>query len=314
MSATTLQAFTHSACLQHTTGHGHPERRERLEAVLCALKTAFPTLDWQQAPRASREQLLRVHTPALIDTVLAPVDESLIALDPDTVVSPGSAEAALRAAGAGIAAVDAVLDGTLRRAFCAVRPPGHHATTDTAMGFCLFNNVAIAARHALDAHGLARVADVDIDVHHGNGTQAIIEREPRVLYASSHQSPLYPGTGAESEAGCGNVHNVSLPPDADGAAFRTAWTTRLLPALDAFAPQLLLISAGFDAHRRDPLAQLQLEAGDFGWITRKLAAIADRHAGGRIVSLLEGGYDLQALAECSVAHVDALLQPTHTPG
>ena len=177
------------------------------------------------------------------------------------------------------------------------------------MGFCLLNNIAIAARHAIDVHGLSRVAIVDFDVHHGNGTQAIFEHDPRVLYASSHQSPLYPGTGAENETGCGNVHNVALHANADGTAFRAAWRTRLLPALDAFTPQLLLISAGFDAHRRDPLAQLQLDADDFSWITRELVAIADRHAAGRIVSMLEGGYDLQALAECSVAHVDALLQP-----
>ena len=309
MNERALLAFTHPACLQHATGPDHPERPQRLEAVLQALQVSHPRLEWRQAPRATREQLLRAHTPALLDQALATVAEGLIALDPDTMASPGSAEAALRAAGAGIGAVDAVIDGSIRRAFCAVRPPGHHATLDAVMGFCLLNNIAIAARHAIDVHGLSRVAIVDFDVHPGNGTQAIFEHDPRVLYASSHQSPLYPGTGAENETGCGNVHNVALHANADGTAFRAAWRTRLLPALDAFTPQLLLISAGFDAHRRDPLAQLQLDADDFSWITRELVAIADRHAAGRIVSMLEGGYDLQALAECSVAHVDALLQP-----
>ncbi|HEX2595634.1 MAG TPA: histone deacetylase family protein, partial [Luteimonas sp.] len=230
-----------------------------------------------------------------------------IMLDPDTVLSPDSAEAGLRAAGAAVAAVDAVLGGDTTRAFCAVRPPGHHATNDTAMGFCLFNNVAIAALHALDAHGLQRVAIADFDVHHGNGTQAIFARDPRVLFASSHQMPLYPETGHASERGVGNIVNAPLPPGAGGDAFRAAWSTQLLPALDAFAPQLLLVSAGFDAHRLDPLAQLQLEADDYAWLTAQLVAIADRRAGGRLVSLLEGGYDLDALRACSVAHVRALL-------
>ncbi len=301
-----LQAFTHPACLQHLTGSDHPERPERLASVLRALERTHPDLDWQQAPRATRPQLLRVHSPELLDHVLAAVHEGLIALDPDTVISPGSAEAALRAAGAGIAAVDAVLAGATLRAFCAVRPPGHHATADAAMGFCLLNNVAIAARHAIDAHRLERVAIVDFDVHHGNGTQAIFEHEPRVAYASSHQSPLYPYTGDSGETGCGNIFNAALPPNADGAAFRAVWRDRLLPALDAFAPQLLLISAGFDGHRRDPLAQLQLEAEDFAWVTGALVRLAKRHAGGRIVSLLEGGYDLDALRECCVAHVEVL--------
>lgn len=313
MSAATLHAFTHPACLGHATGPCHPERPERLAAVLTALRTAFPDLIWKDAPRADRSKLQRVHAASLVDVVLAPIPEGLVGLDPDTVASPGSAEAALRAAGAGIAAVDAIVGGGALRAFCAVRPPGHHATADTAMGFCLFNNVAVAARHAIDVHGLKRVAIVDFDVHHGNGTQAIFEHYPQVLYASSHQAPLYPGTGDERETGCGNVFNVMLPPGADGAAFRSVWRFRLLPALDAFAPELLLISAGFDAHRNDPLAELQLEAGDFGWLTRELATIADRHAHGRIVSLLEGGYDLQALAECSVVHVDALLEPPRQP-
>jgi acetoin utilization deacetylase AcuC-like enzyme len=201
-----------------------------------------------------------------------------------------------------------VLGGEASRAFCAVRPPGHHATGDTAMGFCLFDNVAVAAAHALAKHGLARVAIADFDVHHGNGTQAIFEREPRVLFLSSHQWPLYPGTGGADERGIGNIHNAPLPAGAGGDLFRAAWRERLLPELDRFAPQLLLVSAGFDAHRRDPLAALQLEADDYAWLTRELLGCARRHAQGRLVSLLEGGYDLVALRECSVAHVGALVE------
>jgi len=221
-------------------------------------------------------------------------------------LSPQSAEAALRAAGAGVAAVDLVLSGDAPVAFCAVRPPGHHATAHAAMGFCLFNNVAVAAAHALERHGLARVAIADFDVHHGNGTQAIFEAEPRVHYLSSHQMPLYPDTGHVHERGVGNVLNAPLPPGTGSRGYRAAWEDRLLPAIDAFRPQLLLVSAGFDAHWRDPLAQLQLEADDFAWLTAELRRLADAHAHGRLVSTLEGGYDLQALRECALAHVGAL--------
>jgi acetoin utilization deacetylase AcuC-like enzyme len=270
------------------------------------LRDAYPHLDWRQAPIATRGQLLRVHSEHLLEAVLESNPAELMQLDPDTVLSPRSAEAALRAAGAVVAAVDAVMIGAARRAFCAVRPPGHHATSDAAMGFCLFNSIAVAARHAIDAHGLERVAVVDFDVHHGNGTQAIFEHDRRVLYASSHQAPLYPWTGDRSETGAGNIFNATLPPGSDGALFRRIWGDRLLPAIDDFAPQLLLISAGFDGHRRDPLAELQLDAADFGWLSEALVALADRHCQGRVVSALEGGYDLDALAECSVAHLRAL--------
>jgi acetoin utilization deacetylase AcuC-like enzyme len=300
--------YTHPAALAHDTGPGHAERPERLAAVTAALRDAFgDALDWREPPRASREQLLRVHTPGLLQQVLDTAPAQRIALDPDTVLSPHSAEAALRAAGAAVGAVDDVLGGTVSRVFCAMRPPGHHATADTAMGFCLFNNVAVAAAHALAHHGLARVAIADFDVHHGNGTQAIFERDPRVLYLSSHQSPLYPGTGHAGEHGAGNILNAPLPPQAGSTEFRGVWRERLLPALATFAPQLLLVSAGFDAHWRDPLAQLQLHADDYAWLTQELVALAGRHAQGRMVSLLEGGYDLQALGECSVAHVGAML-------
>ncbi len=297
--------YTHPACLAHDTGPGHAERPERLMAVIDALRPEFPRA-WHEAPRASRAQLQRVHAPTLIARVLDSTALTRLQLDADTVLSPASAQAALRAAGAGVAAVDAVMQGPTTRAFCAVRPPGHHATGDTAMGFCLFNNIAVAAAHARDAHGLQRIAIADFDVHHGNGTQAIFENDPRVLYASSHQMPLYPGSGSANECGVGNVHNAPLPPGAGSAGFRAAWQSQLLPAIDAFRPQLLLVSAGFDAHWRDPLAQLQLQAEDFAWVTRQLAALAKRHAGGRMVSMLEGGYDLDALRECSIAHVRAL--------
>jgi len=301
-----MRIYTHPACLDHDTGPDHAERPARLTAVVDALRSGLPALDWHEAPRATRGQLLRAHTAELLDTVLETHPPQRILLDPDTVLSPTSAEAALRAAGAAVAAVDAVLSGKTRRAFCAVRPPGHHATCDVAMGFCLFNNIAIAALHALDKHGLERVAIVDFDVHHGNGTQAIFERDPRVLFASSHQWPLYPDTGARNETGVGNIVNMPLPAEAEGVLFRRAWDDVLLPAVDDFRPQLLLVSAGFDAHWRDPLAQLRLQAGDYAWITDALVALANRHCGGRIVSSLEGGYDLAALAESSVAHVGAL--------
>lgn len=301
-----MRIYSHPACLQHDPGSGHPEAISRLRAVIEALQASFPAIEWREAPAATREQLARVHTRELIATVLDTPAAQSIRLDEDTVLSVGSAEAALRASGAAIAAVDAVLSGDIDRAFCAVRPPGHHATAGTAMGFCLFNHVAVAAAHALAVHGLKRVAIVDFDVHHGNGSQDIFANEPRVLYASSHQSPLYPGTGLASEHGVGNVFNAPLPPGSDSTAFRAAWSGTLLPALASFAPQLLLVSAGFDGHRLDPLADLRLDADDIEWLSRELARLADAHAGGRLVSSLEGGYSLSALRECSVAHLRGL--------
>jgi acetoin utilization deacetylase AcuC-like enzyme len=303
-----VRVYTHAACLLHDPGAGHAERPERLLAVTEALR-AQPGLDWAQAPEATRAQLARVHAPALIAQVLDSAIEGSLRLDPDTVMSPDSPQAALRAAGAAVAAVDAVLGGEIAQAFCAVRPPGHHATADTAMGFCLFNAAAVAAAHALAEHGLGRVAILDFDVHHGNGSQDIFAADPRVLYLSSHQSPLYPGTGAASEHGVGNVVNAPLPPEAGGEALRAAWRDLLLPAARAFAPQLLLVSAGFDAHRLDPLAQLQAEADDYRWLGREIAALARESAHGRVVSLLEGGYSLQALRECSVAFLEGLRAP-----
>nr|WP_220486650.1 histone deacetylase family protein [Luteimonas sp. MC1782] len=305
MSATGVPVFTHAACFAHDTGPGHAESPQRLGAVVTALRDHVPGLEWLEAPRATRGQLLRVHDPILLQTVLEAPDR-LVQLDPDTVLSPGSPEAALRAAGAVVAAVDHVMGGLSRTAFCAVRPPGHHATDLHAMGFCLFNNVAVGAAHALERHGLSRVAIVDFDVHHGNGTQAIFAAEARVHYSSAHEMPLFPDTGDPRERGAGNVRNAALRAGTGSHRFREAWREQLLPAVDAFAPQLLLLSAGFDGHRADPMAHIQLEADDYTWITAELGAIAARHADGRMVSVLEGGYDLPALAECSVAHVAAL--------
>ena len=304
-----MRVYTHPACLDHQPGPGHPECPARLRAVTESLRAAFPALDWHEAPMASREAATRVHTQALVDAIFdARFDErASLRLDEDTAMSPASPEAARRAAGAVIAAVDAVLANEVQRAFCAVRPPGHHATADTAMGFCLLNGIAIGAAHAVHAHGLTRVAVVDFDVHHGNGTEAIFATEPRVQYVSSHQNPLYPGTGLEGDVGVGNVVNAPLPPRSGSAAFRDAWRARLLPALDAFRPQLVLVSAGFDGHRLDPLADLELGPEDYRWLSAELADLAARHCGGRLVSVLEGGYSLTALRECSVAHLRGLM-------
>lgn len=305
-----MLAFTHPDCLLHDPGPGHPECPQRLQVVLDALHAAFPAqLDWRQAPPAKFGELARVHDSALIDQVLATQTEPLRQLDMDTLTSPGSASAAVHAAGAGVAAVDAVMLGKDPLAFCAVRPPGHHATATTAMGFCLFNNIAIAAAYARDRYGLERIAIVDFDVHHGNGTQDIFAADPRVAYYSTHQAGLFPHSGLRRDRGAGNLLNILLPPGSGSFRFRNTWADEMLPAIDDFRPQLLLVSAGFDAHLRDPQADLMLETDDFAWITTELRGLARRHAAGRMVSMLEGGYDLQALAECSVAHVGALLDP-----
>jgi len=301
-----IAIYTHAACLNHETGPDHAECARRLHAVTDALHT-LPGLEWHtEVPRASRGHLARVHTEPLLRRILETGPDKPIDLDPDTILSPHSAEAALRAAGAGVVAVDAVMGGEIHAAFCAVRPPGHHASADTAMGFCLFNNVAIATSHALERHGLSRISIVDFDVHHGNGTQAIFEDEPRVQYLSTHQAPLFPGTGGRDERGVGNVFNEPLPRGANSDDFRRIWRQQLLPEIDVFAPELILVSAGFDAHWRDPLAQLRLDVEDFAWLTGELVLLAERHNNGRIVSTLEGGYDLAALGECTLAHVRAL--------
>ena len=304
-----MRLYTHAACLAHDPGTGHPESPARLRAVLEALDDSrFAAIERIEAPQATRAQLERAHDPTLIDRVFASAPrEGHAQIDPDTAMSPDSLEAALRAAGAVCAAVDALIDGNDNRAFCAVRPPGHHATRDTPMGFCLFNNIAIGAAQAL-ARGIERIAIVDFDVHHGNGTQDIFWNEPRVLYASTHQSPLYPGTGARGETGAGNIVNAPLPPGAGSAQFRAAMSETVLPRLHELRPQLVMISAGFDAHRLDPLASLNFDAEDYAWVTRELIAVADTHAQGRVVSSLEGGYSLMALRESTSAHVSELMR------
>ncbi len=304
--------ITHPVFLDHDTGPGHPETADRLRAVNTILETpAFHYLVRENAPAVDPALVEAVHTPAYVRGVLQAIPESGRAVvdDGDTVVSPASGEAALRAAGAVVEGVAAVVGGTTRNVFCGVRPPGHHAEADHAMGFCLFNNVAVAARAARNVHGLERVAVVDFDVHHGNGTQQAFWSDPGVFYASSHQMPLFPGTGTPAERGAhDNIVNVPLASDADSAAFRAAYTETILPRLRAFAPQLVLISAGFDAHKADPLATVRVSTADFGWLTGELLAVARDCADNRVVSVLEGGYNLNALAASVAAHVRALLE------
>lgn len=297
--------------LDHDTGPSHPERPARVKAVWRALAgPGFAALRRHDAAPADTAALCRVHDPAYVDHVLAirPGPGQRRALDPDTQISAGSAAAALDAAGGAIAAVDLVMAARADAVFVAARPPGHHAEPARAMGFCLFNNVAIAAHHARAQWGLQRIAVVDFDVHHGNGTQAMFADDADAFFGSSHQSPCYPGTGAADETGiAGNIVNAPLPPGSGSEAFRNAWQQRILPALDAFGPALILISAGFDGHRDDPLADLNLVEADFAWVTAEIAKIAHKHSGGRLVSVLEGGYDLDALAASAAAHVQALI-------
>jgi acetoin utilization deacetylase AcuC-like enzyme len=310
----TTALITHPDCLGHINPPGHPERVERLQAIAAALEgEEFAYLVRVEAPLAEDAQILRAHPPAHLAALAARLPtEGFAALDADTTMSPGSLKAARRAAGAVVRGVDMVMGREVHNAFCAVRPPGHHAETETPMGFCLFGNVVIGARHALEAHGLERVAIVDFDVHHGNGTQDLVWNDARILFASTQQMPLYPGTGAASERGAhGQIVNVPLPPGAGGTEFRAAFAGRVLPAVAAHAPELVLISAGFDAHHRDPLANLNLREADFAWATAELCALADRLAGGRIVSTLEGGYDLGALAASVAAHVRVLMERGH---
>jgi acetoin utilization deacetylase AcuC-like enzyme len=297
--------YTHPDMLSHEPHERNPERPERLAAVTSALADADIDLDRREAPLAVRADLERVHPVAYLDAIdrAAPMS-GLARLDPDTWMSRGSLTAIRRAAGGVIAAARAVAAGEIQRAFCAVRPPGHHAGPDFAMGFCVYSNIALAARSA-QAAGLGRVAVADFDVHHGNGTQSVFEADPSVFFASVHQSPLYPGTGEPSETGLGNIANATVAPGAPREAWRRAFEALMLQ-MDAFSPDLILISAGFDAHARDPLAEQSLEAEDFAWATRAIVSVAERRCGGRIVSSLEGGYDLQGLAMSAVAHVEAL--------
>lgn len=305
----TTLVFSHNACVEHDPGSHHPESPGRLRAVLAALETpAFAELAWREAPRAELGQLERVHGKSYVDEVLAAVPvQGRIHLDPDTVLSPVSGEAALRAAGAVCAAVDAVVGGEGSNAFCAVRPPGHHAEPERAMGFCVFNNVAVGAAQARAVHGCRRVAVVDFDVHHGNGTQAMFEHDANSFFASTHQWPFYPGTGASGERGVGNVVNVPLAAGSGSAEFRDAMRDEVLPALTAFGPDFVFISAGFDAHAADPLAGLRFDESDYEWATAEIARVAATCCDGRLVSTLEGGYDLAALGSSCAAHVRALM-------
>ena len=305
----TTLLYSHPACLEHDPGQFHPESPARLQAVLAALDADdFARLERREAPEAALDDIARVHPRGLVERLLAAVPQAgHVGIDADTILSPGSGRAALHAAGAVVAAVDAVIGGEATNAFCAVRPPGHHAEPRRPMGFCLFNNIAIGALRAREVHGLARVAVVDFDVHHGNGTQARFADDPTLFYASTHQFPLYPGTGAAGETGVGNIVNVPLRPMAGSRDFRLGVSREILPALDAFRPEMLLISAGFDAHRSDPLAQLLLEEADYTWVTEQLLEIARAHAGGRVVSALEGGYDLPALGASVAAHLRVLM-------
>ena len=302
--------YTHEACVDHHTGDRHPESPDRLRSVWAALAGAgFDRLVRREAPEASRAQLSLAHRPDYVDAVLAAIPETgRRHLDPDTVVSPASGAAALRGAGAVVAAVDAIMtERDVGNAFCAVRPPGHHAERARSMGFCLFNNVAVGALHARARHGLRRPAVIDFDVHHGNGTQHMFENDEDLFYASSHQAPFYPGTGAKSETGAGNIVNAPLAAGAGSVEFRAAYEDDILPALRAFDPDILFVSAGFDGHADDPLAQLRLTEDDYRWITRELLAVAKERCGGRVISALEGGYDLGALARSTEAHVLELM-------
>ena len=300
----------HDDCLRHDPGRRHPEGPARITAVLNGVKS-IPGTELLPAPRATLKQLQLAHAPEYWERLaeLEPTGQSgqdQVAVDPDTFLSAGSIDATLRGSGAACFAVDQVFAGKAKNAFCAIRPPGHHAGVATAMGFCLLNHAAVAARHALTTHGVKRVAILDFDVHHGNGTQAIFEASPEVLYISSHQMPLYPGTGYAAETGCGNILNLPLAPGAGSTEFRAAWSGHGLKALERFGPDLIVISAGFDAHERDPLGQIELQDEDYGWITREICAYAGSACGGRVISILEGGYDLEALASASAAHVIAL--------
>ena len=306
----TTRLYSHPIYLEHLTPPGHPERPDRLRAIARTLEDeAFAQLVHVESPAGDEATILYAHPEEYVEKIRRAIpDEGIARLDADTSASPKSWEAALTAIGAANAAIDDVFSGKAYNVFVASRPPGHHAETSTAMGFCLFNNAAIAARYAQRRHGAERVAIVDWDVHHGNGTQEIFWRDPSVLYCSTHQMPLYPGTGRKDETGVGNIVNAPLSPQTGSETFREAFRSRVLPAVDRFQPDLVIISAGFDAHHRDPLAEINLTEDDFDWATGQLMDRAARFSNNRVVSLLEGGYDLQGLAFSVGAHVKRLMK------
>jgi acetoin utilization deacetylase AcuC-like enzyme len=301
--------ISHPAFAGHLTPPGHPERPERMRAVEQALEAeAFQALVRAEAPLAEAQAAALAHPARFVEALeRARPREGMVSIDGDTVMSPGTWEALLRALGGATMAVDEVVEGRAKNAFCAIRPPGHHAEAEVAMGFCFFNFVTVAAKHAQKKHGLEKVAIVDFDVHHGNGTQALVWSDASIFYASTHQMPLFPGTGARSETGVGNVVNCPMRSGDGGPKFHEAFDQSILPSLRTFSPDLIIISAGFDAHERDPLGGLTLTADDYAWMTRALLDVAEETAGGRVVSVLEGGYDLKGLAESSAAHVRALM-------
>ncbi|WP_407494137.1 histone deacetylase family protein [Pseudooceanicola sp. MF1-13] len=303
----TTALITHPDCHGHVTPDGHPEQVARLHEVLKALDGK--DLQRVDAPLCDDASILLCHPQSHLDAIQSAAPETgQVQLDADTWMSSGSLSAARRAVGGAVAAVDMVLGGEVQNAFVATRPPGHHAEKTSPMGFCLFGNVAIAAKHALEKHGLERVSIIDFDVHHGNGTQDLLSDEPRTQFISTHQMPLYPGTGAQHERGAHDqITNIPLSEGTDGEVYRNLMTSRILPLIESFDPQMLFISAGFDAHRDDPLAGLALSTDDFAWITQELMALAARVCGGRVVSCLEGGYNLPALAASASVHVDALI-------
>lgn len=297
----------HDDCLRHNPGPRHPESAQRVKAVMSGLD-GLRGLQKFPAPYASTAQITRVHPAEFWAGLQADEpSEGHFHVDPDTLLNNGSINAALRASGGICFAIDQVLEDKARRAFCVVRPPGHHSEPEMAMGFCLINHIAIGAQQALARPAINRVAIIDFDVHHGNGTQAAFEKNPNVMYVSSHQAPLYPGTGHIEETGCGNILNLPLAAGDGSDAFRSTWSRLGLPAIHSFAPDLILVSAGFDAHERDPLAQLELQDKDYRWITEEICDLSDDSAQGRVVSILEGGYDLQALASAGRAHVEGLM-------
>jgi len=302
--------FENPIFLEHHTPEGHPERSDRIRALNLALEhERFSALTRKTAPQANEDFVLLAHPESHLRAVMDVIpEEGINHFEADTHASPASLQAALTGIGGAVAAVDAVFSGKADNAFVAARPPGHHAEREKAMGFCFFNNAAIAARHAQKAHGAERVAIVDWDVHHGNGTQDIFFNDPSVLFCSTHQMPLYPGTGAKDETGAGNIVNAPLSPDTGSDHFREAFRSRVLPRVADFRPDLIIISAGFDAHHRDPLAQINLVADDFDWATGKLMDLSEKSANNRVVSLLEGGYDLEGLAESAATHIFRLMR------